>query len=196
MAEAETARANVLEGVRVGDEIDDDGRGVRAAQGEFAGEPVPGQRRVAQRRRGGAGQGQVEEALALVYVELARDVEVERAGLRGDGAQTRQDGLRVERVREFDDRRRRRAGEHARRHRRERRQHGGRVDEAPLAGGSGREQQRRAGLGGLCLVVALRIDHHSRTVTATQSVALPSRNLKWPRGGRFSALFTRRVRTP
>ncbi|MGW2342535.1 hypothetical protein [Streptomyces sp. NPDC001661] len=190
MAEAQAARSDVLPGLRVGDEVEHDGRGVRASPSEFTGEPVPRQPRVAQRRRGGAGQGEVQQALALVEMELARDVQVERAGLIGRRAQPGEDGLRVEWVREFDDGRRRRAGEHARRHRRERGQHGDRVDEARLAGGRGREEQRRARLGGKCLVVALRVDHHSRTVTATRSVALPSPDLKWPRSGRFSALFT------
>ncbi|WP_425825144.1 hypothetical protein [Streptomyces fractus] len=178
MAEAEAAHADLLPGLRVGDEVEHDGRGVRAAQGEFAGEPVPGKPRVTQRRRRGTGKGQVQQALAVVEMELTRDVQVERPGLRGGRAKAGENGLRVERVGEFDDGRRRRAGEHARRDRRERGQHGDRVDEARPAGGGGREEQRRPRLGGLCLVVALRVDHHSRTVTGTRSVALPSRNPK------------------
>jgi hypothetical protein len=71
--------------------------------------------------------------LAPVQGELAGDEHGERAGRGRDGTQPGQDGLRFQRVGEFDDVRGLGAGEHGGRHRGEDGKHGRRVHQTALA---------------------------------------------------------------
>jgi hypothetical protein len=49
-----------------GYEVDEDAGAARRAVAQLVGEPVPGQRRVPQRRRGGAGEREVRQSLSAV----------------------------------------------------------------------------------------------------------------------------------
>lgn len=187
VAESETLGTELLPGVRGGDHVNDDGGGARSAQFEFAYQPVPGQSGVAQGGRCGPGECEVEQALLAVEVELSGDVEGERAGCSGCGADAGEDGLRVGRVGEFNDGGRRRAGQDAGRDRRERGQDAGCVDETVLAGRGCRDQQRGPG----CRV--LPVDHHNSTVAAARLVNVTSGRLACPRPSRSAGVLSHRM---
>lgn len=131
--------------LRVGVQIDEQGRGTGRTQPQFLHDPVPGKRRVPHGRRCRTGQRQVYEPLLAVELELPGEVHGERPRRGGRGAQPGEDGLRLQRIGQLDHVRRTRAGQHLGRDGRQYGKHGGRVHEAPLAHGRGREQQHCSG---------------------------------------------------
>ncbi len=144
-ARREGAPGEELPGVRVRVQVDEDGRRTRWAQPEFVGDPAPGKGRVADRRRGGAGQREVRKPLTAVQLELSRHEHGQRSGRRRRRAQPGQDGLRLQRVGQFDDVGRLGPRQHRRGDGREHREHGGRVHQTPPAHRRGREEQHGSG---------------------------------------------------
>ncbi len=167
-SEGEWLVAEQLPDLRIGDQVNVDRGGARAALLQRLDEPGPWQGGVADGLGCGAGQREVDLPLSAVELELADEHDGQRALGGGGTPDAGQHGLRVGGIGQFDERG---GGSGARPrgrpHRRQRGNHPARVHERTLACRGGRQQQRGS-RSSLCPV-----DLHIRTLSAASDTMRP-----------------------
>ncbi|MFD7057207.1 hypothetical protein ACFWDX_56815 [Streptomyces mirabilis] len=158
--ERERLLVEQLPDLGVGDQVHVDGGRVRAALLELLDEPGPRESGVPDRLGRGAGEREVHALLAAVELQLADEHDGERA-LGGSGSPySSKDGLRVDGVRQFDERGGRGARERGRRYGGEHGNHAARLGQLALARGRCRKEQRGP------RSILRPVDLHLRTVSA------------------------------